>query len=542
VVAVLGVLAAGAAYVPLDPELPARRLAFMAVDADIRTVLTTSDLAVAPAAATVIQLDRDALADGAHGVPLPPPGPANLAYVMYTSGSTGSPKAATNTHGGIANHLAWVQETYQLRPDDRVLLKTPLSFDDSVREVLWPLTAGAELVLAPPGTHRDPVRLLRLIDDFGVTVLHVVPSLLHALLELPALPGAGNSLRLVMSGGEAMTDELQERYFARLAAPLVNHYGPAEATIDVTRWACRAGDGTPIGRPGANTRLYVLDRNGEPVPVGLPGELHIAGAQVGRGYLGRPAQTAMAFVPDPFATEPGQRMYRTGDLARWRTDGVLDYLGRRDEQVKIRGYRVEPAEVERLLVEQPGLREAAVVVREDRPGDQRLVAYLALDAATPDWSAVRRVLSDRLPWYQVPAAFVALAALPRTQSGKLDRRALPAPDPNADHPNVPYQAPRTPTESAVAAAWCAVFDRDRVGAYDDFFDLGGHSLLAVRVVSRLRDALQVDLSVNDLFRAPTVAGLAERIGTLRAAVTAPISTIDRSRYRRHPEPPAAAGT
>ncbi|WP_203786499.1 non-ribosomal peptide synthetase [Paractinoplanes rishiriensis] len=529
-VAVLATLAAGAVYVPMDPELPAARLAYLAADAGVEIVLTTSDVAGAPDAPAVVQLDAATAPPSGPAPGAGAPVAAQLAYLMYTSGSTGVPKAAANTHGGLASHLAWVQRTYRLTPADRVLLKTPLSFDDSVRELFWPLTTGARLVLAPPGLQRDPAGLLQLIDEAGVTVLHVVPSLLRAVVDTPAAPGAGRTLRLVMSGGEALDDELQRRCLARFTAPLVNHYGPSETTIDVTRWTCREGDGTPIGRPGDNTRLYVLDRRGEPVAVGLPGELYVAGAQVGRGYLGRPGQTAEAFLPDPFAPEPGRRMYRTGDLARWRDGGVLDFLGRRDDQVKIRGYRVEPAEIEHRLTGQPGIVEAAVVVREDRPGDQRLVAYCATRDATPDWSAVRRALADHLPWYQVPASFVRVAALPRTPAGKLARRALPAPGPD-DRAAVPYQAPRTPTETIVAAAWGEVFGVSRVGVHDDFFDSGGHSLLAVRLVARLRDALQVDVAVNAVFLAPSVAALADRISGSASAESAPIPVIDRTRHR-----------
>ncbi|MER7004851.1 amino acid adenylation domain-containing protein [Dactylosporangium sp. NPDC000555] len=539
VIALVGILCAGGAVVALDPEHPPQRVAALARDARLRLVVTSQDAQPAGlddgGRIELVRVDLDAeRIAAAPGAPVDAATvPANLAYLLFTSGSTGHPKAAMNTHRGIVAHLTWVQETYRLDESDRVLARTPPSFDDWVRELLWPLIAGACVVLAPPNSHRDPAALMRHMDAEGVTVLHVVPSLLQGFVEQPATLGRCASLRLVMTGGEALTESLQRAYRDRFDAPLVNHYGPTETAIDVTRWECAPGDGVPIGRPATGSRVYVLDAAGRPQPMGLSGELYIGGAQVGRGYLDRPGLTAAAFVPDPFAPTAGARMYRTGDVARWRGDGVLEYLGRDDDQLKVRGHRIEPAEVQRALLAHPAIREAAVIVREDRPGDRQLVAYCVPAGDEPDWPAVRGRLAAVLPHYLVPSAFVALPQLPRTTAGKLDRRALPPPGPAA--PRTGVVAARTPTEAVVVRAWRAVFDRDLIDVRDDFFDLGGHSLLAVRVVARLREALKVDVPVNTLFVATTVEQLAAQLDRLLAQPSGggatPIQRVDRGRYR-----------
>ncbi len=392
VVGLLGILKAGGAYVPLDPDYPAERLAVMLEDARVPVLLTQerlqSALPTGPAT-RVIVVDRDweRLAMASEGRLPPRAGPDDLAYVIFTSGSTGRPKGAMNTHRAIVNRLLWMQERYRLQAADRVLQKTPFSFDVSVWELFWPLLAGAGMVLARPRGHQDPRYLADLIASQGITVLHFVPSMLQVFLEEPAVSRC-RSLRQVISSGEALPFELQQRFFARLDARLDNLYGPTEAAVDVTYWPCeREGSRgiVPIGRPVANTQVYVLDPERQPVPVGVAGEIHIGGVQVGRGYLNRPDLTAERFVADPFGAQPGARMYRTGDLGRWLPDGVLEFLGRIDHQVKIRGNRVEPGEVEAALTEHPGVQEATVVAREYGPGDRRLVAYLvpSLEHAYP---------------------------------------------------------------------------------------------------------------------------------------------------------------
>ncbi|MEW5927432.1 MAG: non-ribosomal peptide synthase/polyketide synthase, partial [Gemmatimonadota bacterium] len=558
VAALLGVLRAGAAYVPLDPEYPAERLAYMLADAAVPVLLTqerllgtipgfggevvvvdtphppaptSTPLPPAPSPARGEGENDTAIPEGQEALPqnwgrvaaLRPPGgglPAdadNLAYVIYTSGSTGQPKGAMNEHRGIVNRLLWMQRQYGLTADDVVLQKTPFSFDVSVWEFFWPLLAGARLVLARPGGHRDPAYLSELIEREGVTTLHFVPSMLQAFLDAGETERCG-SVRRVVCSGEALGAEVRDRFFQRWpGAELHNLYGPTEAAVDVTYHACLPGEPTvPIGRPVANTRIHVLDGRLAAAPVGVPGELYIAGMQVGRGYHGRPELTAERFVPDPFSAEAGARMYRTGDRARWLASGEVEYLGRLDAQVKVRGFRIEPGEVEAALRAHPGVRDAVVVARGAGAAGARLAAYHlpAEGAAAPGAGELREFLRGRLPDHMVPAAFVALDAFPLTPSGKLDRRALPEP---AAEGGAAYTAPRTPAEEVLAGIWAEVLGLERVGVDDGFFELGGHSLLATRVVSRARAALGVELPVRALFEARTVAGLAARAEALRLA-------------------------
>ncbi|HEX2090982.1 MAG TPA: amino acid adenylation domain-containing protein, partial [Longimicrobiaceae bacterium] len=521
VVALLGVLKAGGAYVPLDPAYPAERIAYMLEDSAVPVLLTQERLLEGlPVRGTdVVCLDRDwpRIAAG-NTEPLEGgAGPENLAYVIYTSGSTGRPKGAMNEHRAIVNRLLWMQEEYGLDASDTVLQKTPFSFDVSVWEFFWPLLAGARLVLARPEGHLDPHYLSELIEREGVTTLHFVPPMLQAFLEA-GQPERCGSVRRVICSGEALPYELMERALDALpAAGLHNLYGPTEAAVDVTYWECgrRAGrQVVPIGRPAANTRIYLLDDTLDPVPVGVAGELFIGGAQVGRGYLGRPELTAERFVPDPFSGEAGGRLYRTGDLARWLPTGELEYLGRIDHQVKVRGFRIELGEIEAALLAQEGVREAVVTVHGQGAVEKRLVAYVVADPdATP--ARLREGLRGRLPEYMVPSAFVPLERLPLTPNGKTDRRALP--DPQWGVVEQVYVAPQTETEVALCGIWSSVLGVERVGALDDFFDLGGHSLLAMQVMARVQAALGVEIPLQALFDAPTVAGLAARVETtLRA--------------------------
>ncbi|MBW3656388.1 MAG: AMP-binding protein, partial [Gemmatimonadetes bacterium] len=359
---------------------------------------------------------------------------------------------------------------------------------------------------------RDGAYLARVIAAEGVTTLHFVPSMLQVFLDEPGLEAQCAGLRRVVCSGEALPADLQERFFARTGGgvQLHNLYGPTEAAVDVTYWSCVAGDGrrgVPIGAPIHNTRIHLLDAGGREVPVGVAGELYIAGAIVGRGYLDRPGLTAERFVPDAFSAQPGARLYRTGDLARWLPEGVVEYLGRVDFQVKLRGFRIELGEIEAALCAHPAVREAVVTVRDDAPGGPRLVAYaVPADGAAPDPAEARAFLKERLPEHMVPAAFVFVSAFPLSPSGKVERRALPAPEaPRAD---AAFVAPGNPLETAIAAAWAEVLGVERVGIDDNFFDLGGHSLLLVRVHTRLRPSLPREVSVVDLFRHATVRALA----------------------------------
>jgi amino acid adenylation domain-containing protein len=516
VVALVGILKAGGAYVPLDPEYPAERLAHMLEDARVSMLISQPELAssLPKHSATTLLLDeqRAAIAQFDDSNLPAVATPANLAYIIFTSGSTGRPKGVMNEHHGICNRLLWMQEEYGLTSDDRVLQKTPFSFDVSVWEFFWPLISGAQLVLAAPGGHRDTGYLARLIASAGITTLHFVPPMLQVFLQDPHAATCA-SIRRVICSGEALPYELQERFFGTFAADLHNLYGPTEAAVDVTYWACQrdSADRTvPIGRPVANTLLYIVDTGGKRVPIDIPGELWIGGEQVARGYINRPELTATSFIPDPFSTEPGARVYRTGDLVRWRADGAVEFLGRIDHQVKLRGFRIELGEIEAQLDALPTISQSVVLLREDVPGLRQLVAYVITAAGqTPDAEQIRTALGKELPDYMVPAAIIAMKRFPLSPNGKLDRKALPAPE--APTSSSVYTAPDSPIEKQLATMWAELLGAERVGIHDDFFALGGHSLVAMQLVSRIMAAMQVELPLDALFNAPTIAGLARRI-------------------------------
>jgi amino acid adenylation domain-containing protein len=526
VAGLLGILKAGAAWVPLDPGYPAQRLAYMLDDCAPVALLLDEPLRSALPAALKAGLAMPVLALGAgddglpdHNPDLPGLSPQHLAYVIYTSGSTGQPKGAANRHAGVVNRLRWAQDTYRLDAGDKVLQKTPYGFDVSVWEFFLPLMAGAQLVIARPGGHQDPYYLEDTIERAGITTLHFVPSMLQAFLAV-AQPARCASLRRVLCSGEALGHALQMRFHQWLPkVELHNLYGPTEAAVDVTAWHCRpdAAMGiVPIGRPIANTRIYVLDRRGQPVPLGVAGEIHIGGTAVGAGYLNRPQQTAERFVDDPFSGVPGARLYRTGDLGRWLADGKLEYLGRNDFQVKIRGLRIEPGEIEAALLDGGDVLEAAVLARQDQPGDQRLVAYLVLrPGAVLDAGALRAALHRTLPDYMVPGAFVDMPAMPVTANGKLDRHALPAPQREAWNAQA-HEAPCGERETAVAAIWQDLLGLELVGRNDHFFTLGGHSLLVIAMIERLRQH-GLHATVQMVFRAATLADLAAAIDSAAAA-------------------------
>ncbi|HVF59868.1 MAG TPA: amino acid adenylation domain-containing protein [Thermoanaerobaculia bacterium] len=529
-VALLAVLEAGAAYLPLDPDFPPERLAYMLADSAAPILLAGPGAPALPLGAAR-RLELAELASPLAAERPEPPEvevpPAALAYLLYTSGSTGWPKGVMVPHGAAVNHLRWVQATYALGADDRVLLKTPISFDVSVRELFWPLAAGAAVVMARPGGQRDPGYLAELVARERVTVANFVPTLLAAFLDEPSLAGAG-SLRRVIAGGEALSAELVERFHERLPhAALHNHYGPTETAINATAWRCRREEPlpVPIGRPIANVRVVLMDRAFQPAPIGAAGELWIGGAGLARGYCGRPDATAERFVPDPFASLPGERLYRTGDLARLRADGALEFLGRTDEQVKVRGVRIEPAEVEAALAAHPVVREAAAAVRPDARGEGRLVGYVVVrDAAGPAAGEelagmLRAFLRERLPEAMVPSAFVALDALPVGPTGKLERRLLPGPVwDGAEQPR--EAAASDPIEELLAAVWAELLGVTRVGPADHFFDLGGHSLAATRALARVRRLLGVELPLRTLFERPRLGELAEAVREARKAAAA----------------------
>ncbi|CAH0354925.1 non-ribosomal peptide synthetase/type I polyketide synthase [Aquabacterium sp. CECT 9606] len=515
VAALVGVVYSGGAYVPLDPAYPKERLTHMCEDASMNVIVTRqAEWAKAgsafPASAHILRMDEPTSGPVQTG-PLVGT-PQDPAYVIFTSGSTGRPKGAMNAHQGIVNRLQWMQQEYQLTAQDRVIQKTPYSFDVSVWEFFWPLMTGAAVVVAKPEGHRDASYLAGLIREEGVTVLHFVPSMLHLFLEEPGLDQC-TSVRQVLCSGEALPIDAVERFFECLPhAQLGNLYGPTEAAVDVTWWACRPHDPrriVPIGRPIANTRMYVLDEQLRLLPVGAEGELYIGGVQVGMGYVARPDLTAERFLPDPF--NPGGRMYKTGDVGRWLDDGAIEYLGRADHQVKIRGNRIELGEIETQLTNHPQVNRCVVVAREFGPGDVRLVAYIVPNGTPPDAAQVKAHLSAQLPEYMLPQHTVILDTIPLLPNGKIDRKALPAPaEPKASTSTL-AQAPRNELEQAIAQAMQAMLKVPQIGVDDDFFALGGHSLLAARVIGQLNKQLGLQLTLRNLFEAPSVAKLARAI-------------------------------
>ncbi|NWE23758.1 non-ribosomal peptide synthetase, partial [Pseudomonas sp. P7548] len=505
VVGLLAVLKAGGAYVPLDPEYPRDRLAYMLQDSGVQLLLTQAHLlAQLPLPAGVQSLvleEGDAWLDAySEHNPDVPVDRENLAYVIYTSGSTGQPKGAGNRHAALTNRLCWMQQAYGLEASDSVLQKTPFSFDVSVWEFFWPLMTGARLVVAAPGDHRDPAKLVSLINAQRITTLHFVPSMLQAFLQ-DATVASCLSLQRIVCSGEALPADAQQQVFAKLPqAGLYNLYGPTEAAIDVTHWSCveEGRDAVPIGRPIANLGCYVLDDNLAPAPVGVLGELYLGGMGLARGYHRRAALTAERFVTDPFGS--GERLYRTGDLARYRDDGVIEYAGRIDHQVKLRGLRIELGEIEARLLEHASVREAAVLAVEGT----HLVGYLVLQQPCEDWKEpLVAHLAAQLPDYMVPAQWVLLAQMPLSPNGKLDRKALPKPQAQGAEQ---YEAPRSEIERQVAALWCEVLGVERVGMNDNFFELGGHSLLVLMLKERIRKVSGVGLSVSQLMLNPTVRG------------------------------------
>ncbi|QJI45129.1 non-ribosomal peptide synthase/polyketide synthase [Pseudomonas sp. ADAK2] len=532
VIGLLAILKAGGAYVPLDPEYPRDRLSYMIADSGIDQLLTQPHLlASLPIPDGVQSLCLEASGTDFAGFPSSDPQvsyeASNLAYVIYTSGSTGMPKGAGNSHKALTNRLMWMQQAYGLGAGDTVLQKTPFSFDVSVWEFFWPLMTGARLVVAAPGDHRDPAKLIALINQQQVSTLHFVPSMLQAFLQ-DANVGSCTSLTRIVCSGEALPVDAQTQVFGKLpGAGLYNLYGPTEAAIDVTHWTCRdeGRDGVPIGQPIANLTTYILDSGLNPLPIGVAGELYLGGVGLARGYHRRAGLSAERFVASPFGD--GQRLYRTGDLARYRVDGVIEYVGRIDHQVKLRGLRIELGEIEARLMEHVAVREA-VVVAQDVLGSKQLVAYLVpVDPATLDTAEalhddLTSWLGESLPDYMVPAHRVWLAQMPLSPNGKLDRKRLPALEFAASQQHV---EPANATEQTLVDIWQAVLGLERISTTDNFFALGGDSIISIQVVSRARQQ-GIELNPKDLFQQPTIQQLALRAKAAEDTLQPPAALID----------------
>ncbi len=508
-VAVLGVLKAGGGYVPLDPTYPKERLDYIVKDSSPSVILAQRKFVDRLPEQGINVVCLDTVAETINDEPVEGNAtPQSTAYVIYTSGSTGAPKGVVIPHHSIVNHILWMQQVYPLEAADRVLQKTPFSFDASVWEFFSPLLSGATLVLAEPGGHRDRDYLLRTLRDERITILQLVPSQLNMVLE-----GEGweqcPKLRRVFCGGETLTSAQVKQFYERVPqARLYNFYGPTEATIDATCGECaveQQGTIASIGRPLANTQMYILDTRMQPVPIGVMGELYIGGAQVGRGYLHRPELTAQRFVPDPFNRVGGARLYRTGDIGRYLADGRMECLGRLDQQVKVRGYRIELGEVEAALREHEGVKEAVAITHGDQTSNKELIAYVVASEGLTK-NELRTFLGHRLPEYMVPSAFVMLDALPLTVSGKVDRRALPVPD-LLRLELEDFVAPENLVEEVLAEIWADVLGVESIGVHANFFALGGHSLQVTKVVSRVREVFDIELSVQACFQSPTIRSL-----------------------------------
>ncbi|HEY1353939.1 MAG TPA: amino acid adenylation domain-containing protein [Ktedonobacteraceae bacterium] len=524
VVALVAILKAGGAYLPLDPDYPVARQRFILRDAGVGLLLTQHDLAghlqdQVPYLLCLDSKDRHLLSGRAPAGPVVQREPQALAYVIYTSGSTGTPKGVMIPQSALVNHMLWMQAAFPLTERDRVLQKTPCGFDAAIWEFYAPLLAGACLVLARPHGHQDSAYLVESVAREQISILQVVPALLRALLDEPAIHTC-HSLERVFCGGEELGSELQRQALATLPpqTSLVNLYGPTECTIDACSWNCLHEQGrgrVPIGRPIACTSLAILDAAGAPLPIGIAGELCIAGAGVARGYLGRADLSAERFVPDPFTQCPGARLYRSGDLARYRPDGSVEYLGRIDSQVKVRGYRIEPGEIEAVLGQHPLVRACALVVRVSAQGERELSACVVAreSAAAALWHELRAYLRQHLPAYMLPGHWLLLEALPLTPHGKVDRLALSALAAAHSPEPVALLAPGTPGEQQLLQIWAQVLKlrESEIGVQDNFFERGGHSLKGTQVLARVRQVCAVDLSLDVLFEHPTIQGLAQVI-------------------------------
>jgi amino acid adenylation domain-containing protein len=517
VVGLLGILKAGAAYVPLDPSYPEERLAYILEDTGAPILLTSESIGqtLPVTSAYVIAIDsqwaeiakrNDAnIHRAATGVM-----PEHLAYVIYTSGSTGRPKGVMVEHRNLANLVHWHCTAFDVRAGQRSTSVAGFGFDAAVWEMWTPLCAGAELVLPSPGLTADVENLL----DWWKRQQIDVSFLPTPMAEFAFNRGIDNShLRILLVGG----DQLLHRPDRSKRYQLINNYGLTETTVVATSGCIEASEKTAhIGRPISNTQIYILDANHQPMPVGVVGELYVGGASVARGYLNRPELTAERFVRDPFSSDPQARMYKTGDLGRWRADGNIEFVGRNDQQVKIRGYRVELGEIESQLSSHEQVKEAVVVVREEAPGEKHLVAYMTYAGKPPGAEDIRAYLKSFLPSHMIPAAFMPLEALPLTPNGKVDRQALPAPDWDAFAVKQ-YEPPRGEIEEALANIWQELLCIDRVGRHDNFFELGGHSLLAIQAIARIRQSLEVEISLAKIFDSPSVAALAEAVFSAQLA-------------------------
>lgn len=516
-IAILAIMKAGGAYVPLDPEYPNNRINFIIQDTEINIILTETKYRDKLNTNNLNLIDLNSLSP-APLLPSPSPTlhPNNAAYIIYTSGSTGKPKGVINSHRALVNRLFWMQDAYKLNSSDRVLQKTPFSFDVSVWEFFWTWLNGACLVMAKPGGHKDSNYLVKLINKTKITVLHFVPSMLEVFLEESNISNC-KSIKKVICSGEALSVSTKHKFFTKLKAELHNLYGPTEAAIDVTAYQCHddKNDTVPIGKAIANTQIYILNSQQQINPVGIPGELHIAGIGLSRGYLNRPELTADKFIPNTYVeTYHGTSLvYKTGDRACYLPDGNIQFLGRIDNELKIRGFRLELGEIEAALNKYPSVKQSVVLIRKDVGVNPKIVAYLihepniVRDERDLFKSQVLGYLEQELPYYMIPDALVFLTELPLNPNGKLDRKSLPKPEMKAK----PFIPPRNDLEQKIAAIWQEILQLEKIGVNDNFFELGGNSLSATRVNSRLIETLSIEIPLRTMFEKQTISTIAQRI-------------------------------
>ncbi|MEO8666272.1 MAG: amino acid adenylation domain-containing protein, partial [Ignavibacteria bacterium] len=518
IVALLGIIKAGGAYVPIDPTYPNERVEYMIQDSGVNIILSKKEFSnqLSDKDIKIILLDDDIgqINNETSGLKKMNISPDNLAYMIYTSGSTGKPKGAMNTHGGILNRLLWMKDYLNIKTDDNIFQKTSFSFDVSVWEFFLPLMCGAKLVFAKPEGHKDTRYLVDEIINKQITVMHFVPSMLQVFLEEEGVENC-TSLEKVICSGEELTMSLQNIFFKKFpGTELHNLYGPTEAAVDVTYWKCDKEsrlNSVPIGKPVANTRIHILDGHLNPVPVGIPGELHIGGVQVARGYYNRPDLTNEKFIPDPFSKKEKTRLYKTGDLVRYIHDGNIEYLGRIDNQIKIRGFRIELGEIEIVLIQCNDVKEAVVIAKEIREGDKRLIAFVVPrgqdDASV---NSIRQFLKDKLPEYMIPSQFVFLDEIPLSQNGKVDRKALSSMEFSRDELKSEYKEASKPVEEILAEIWKQVLSIDKVGVNDNFFELGGDSIISIQIIFKANRA-GLKISPKQIFQYQTISELSSVI-------------------------------
>jgi len=534
IISVLGVLKAGGGYVPLDIDYPSERLHYILSDSHAPVLITSSKLAgnFTYYSGRIINIDRDkdAIEQQSCDNLLCKVNAQSLVYIIYTSGSTGKPKGIVNLHQGIVNRITWMQDVFNLENNDRVLHKTAFGFDVSVWELFWPLTVGAKLLIAPPGIHQDPYSLSLLIQREQITVIHFVPSMLKMFLMEEKVENC-TSLKFVFSSGEELSYELMRNFLNKLNTKLYNLYGPTEAAIDVTYWDCSLSlkmPKVPIGRPIANTKIYILDKYLRQMPVGIPGELCIGGVNLARCYLNLNNLTQQKFVQNPFIHGSQERLYKTGDLAKYLPDGNIEFLGRNDLQVKIHGYRIELSEIESLLLEQPEIHSVCVTTHKGKLDQHFLVAYIVMkehdiknkNYISPKENAFREILAKFIPAYMIPSKFIFIDKLPLTSNGKVDYKALPIPEPIGHINSGDYIAPETEMEKKLSLIWAKLFQREQVGVYENFFELGGDSILSIQLVSKSRQ-YGIEFNIKELFSNPTIAELAKIVRYNQHKVTRP---------------------